>query len=364
MDDILLIEAIERYTNGEMQQEELMHFEAMRKTNPEMDQMVVQHIFFLKQMEVVADRKNLHTALDTIHADLVSQHQINNQPVKGKIISIFEKYRKKLAVAASAAALGGICLAGVLISYNKGKNDSPYDPTSAKKESEIIKKDIKEIKNEIAKVKGKNFIEAATHGTGFFINENGYIITNNHVVKNEKSVYVYNEKYGDLAASVILNDAGNDLAILKITDTSFKGINKIPYSFKNTEVNLAQRVFTLGYCRPPYLTYNEGFVSSKAANATLHSENNFLLSIQNDAGNSGSPILNNNGDIIGIVSANERIENGFALGIKTNAVKNIFDVLQTQTKVKASVSRNELSGMSRDAQTKKLDNYIFMVKVK
>jgi serine protease Do len=362
MDDILLLEAIERYHNGEMLNEELMHFEQLRKSNPEIDQMVVQHIFFLNQMNTIGNRKHLHSTLDTIHADLVSQHQINNE-TGGKVISLLDKFRKKMAVAASVAALVGVCLFGVMFAYNKGKNDSPYDPKSFTKENESIKRDIKDIKLGLAEVKSKSTIQANTHGTGFIINENGYILTNHHVIKNAKDIYVYNEKYGDIPATLVLDDEGNDLAVLKIADTSFKSVNKIPYSFKSIDVNLAQRVYTLGYCRPPYLTYNEGFVSSKAANATLHNDKNFLLSLQVDAGNSGSPILNNNGDIIGIVSAKEKAENGFTLAVKTIAVKNIIDALQTQSKVKATLSRNDLQGLNRDVQIKKLDDYIFMIKV-
>jgi serine protease Do len=363
MDDIILLEAIERYANGEMQNEELMHFETMRKNNAEIDQMVVQHIFFLKQLDANASRKNLHTTLDNIHADLVSQHQINVEAEpKGKVISIFDKYRKKLALAASVAALVGVCLFGVIFAYNQGKNNSLYDPTAAV--NDTIKQEFNDIKKEFARITNKNVIQAATHGTGFAINENGYILTNHHVVKDAKAIYVYNEKYGDMAASVVFDDEGNDLTVLKIADTTFKTVNKIPYSFKNVDVTLAQRVYTLGYCRPPYLTYNEGFVSSKAANATLNNDKNFLLTLQVDAGNSGSPILNNNGDIIGIVSAKEKAENGFTLGIKTLAVKNIIDAFQTQTKIKATLRRNDLQGLNTDAQIKKLDNFIFMIKVK
>jgi serine protease Do len=60
MEDIIMLDAIERFTKGDMQQEELQHFEAMRNSNAELDQLVVEHIYFLKQMEQFAERKHLN----------------------------------------------------------------------------------------------------------------------------------------------------------------------------------------------------------------------------------------------------------------------------------------------------------------
>ena len=51
MDQILLLEAVDRYLRGEMNDEEKRVFEDMRKSNPELDQMVVEHHFFLEEMD-------------------------------------------------------------------------------------------------------------------------------------------------------------------------------------------------------------------------------------------------------------------------------------------------------------------------
>ncbi len=360
MEEINLLEAIERFVKGAMHPDELQHFEAIRINNAEIDELVVQHSFFLHQLETAADRKALKSTLDTVHANYISENNINNV----KVISLKDRLRKKMAIAASVVALVGVSLFGIIFAFNAGKNNKTYQQTGTK-DSLTIEKKIKDLETKVATVENKTDrnLEVFTHGTGFIVNENGYILTNQHVINKSQQVYVYNEKYGDLTASVVLEDEKNDLAVLKITDTAFKKTDNIPYSFKNMDVNLAQKVYTVGYSRPPYLTYNEGFVSSKAANATYNNTNNFLLTLQVEGGNSGSPILSNNGDIIGIVSAKEKIENGFTLGLKTMAVKSIIDALQTQTKLKMK-SRNNLMGLNRDAQIKKLDNYIFMVKSK
>ena len=50
MDDLRLLDTVERYIKGEMQPDERVHFEQLRKTNPEVDLLVVEHTFFLQQM--------------------------------------------------------------------------------------------------------------------------------------------------------------------------------------------------------------------------------------------------------------------------------------------------------------------------
>ena len=51
MDDTLLIDAVERFVNGEMSEQERIYFEDLRKNNPELDQSVVEHMFFLNQLK-------------------------------------------------------------------------------------------------------------------------------------------------------------------------------------------------------------------------------------------------------------------------------------------------------------------------
>lgn len=58
MGDIKVLEAVERYIRGEMNPDERLHFENLRKTNPEIDQLVVEHTLFLQQMNRFGEWKN------------------------------------------------------------------------------------------------------------------------------------------------------------------------------------------------------------------------------------------------------------------------------------------------------------------
>ncbi|MBS1655930.1 MAG: serine protease, partial [Bacteroidetes bacterium] len=63
MDDILLLEAVERYIRGEMTPDEKVHFEQLRKANTEVDQMVVEHTLFLQQLNRMGEWKSLKSTL-------------------------------------------------------------------------------------------------------------------------------------------------------------------------------------------------------------------------------------------------------------------------------------------------------------
>jgi serine protease Do len=362
MEDLIMLDAIERFTKGEMQQEELHHFEAMRTSNPELDQQVVEHIYFLKQMEQFADRKHFKSQLETIHTDLIHNKEIELTK-ETKVISLFDKYRKKLAVAATIAALFTVGAIGIMFAYKKGKNDNSF--TVLNKKVASLDNKIDQVNNKLDASQHKPSIVASTSGTSFMVNQNGYLITNNHVVQGNNKVYVYNEKYGDLEAEVLLQDPTNDLAIIKIKDTAFKALKRLPYSFKNTETQLGQKVYTLGYSRPPGLVYNEGFISSRSANGSLQNKQNFLLTLQVEGGSSGSPILNNKGEIVGIVSAKEKMDNGFAVGVKPESIKNIMDVLNNRLEVKSKIfGVSNIASFDLNTQLKKIEEYIFMVKIK
>ena len=78
MSDMQMIEAAEKYIMGEMNPDERSYFEQLRKTNPEVDQLVVEHTLFLQQMNRFGDRKNFKSALHETHTDLAEKNEIDS----------------------------------------------------------------------------------------------------------------------------------------------------------------------------------------------------------------------------------------------------------------------------------------------
>jgi serine protease Do len=82
MDDILILDAIERYKNGEMSAEEKTFFEELRKNNPEVDQLAVEHSYFIAEVEKFGNEKNFKHSLNEIQAKLMGEGIIGLQETK------------------------------------------------------------------------------------------------------------------------------------------------------------------------------------------------------------------------------------------------------------------------------------------
>ncbi|HOC95787.1 MAG TPA: serine protease [Candidatus Cloacimonadota bacterium] len=144
-------------------------------------------------------------------------------------------------------------------------------------------------------------------GTGFLISDEGYVVTNYHIIENGKNITVSFPHNGKTyKAHATVKDKNNDLALLKIDGFALNDISNtpIPYSVMPSNLtSIGNTVFTLGYPLSDVLgssiKYSSGFITSSFDN----SMNPVLMQIDNNIqpGNSGSPLFNSDGNIIGIV---------------------------------------------------------------
>ena len=79
MQDKALIDAVERYIRGEMLPEEKLFFEHVRETNPDIDQLVIEHTLFIGQLTQYGETARLKTELQTVHRQLAEEGQIGGQ---------------------------------------------------------------------------------------------------------------------------------------------------------------------------------------------------------------------------------------------------------------------------------------------
>lgn len=142
-------------------------------------------------------------------------------------------------------------------------------------------------------------------GSGIALNARVFA-TNNHVVDGATHLYVYfpdtKKKY---TAKTIKTDPTNDLAIVRITDPDFKGFPTIQYGFKKSLEDVGTDVFVLGYPRVDTMgeevKLTTGVVSSRSGFQGNQSQ--YQVSAPVQPGNSGGPLFNDSGELIGIVSA-------------------------------------------------------------
>ena len=147
----------------------------------------------------------------------------------------------------------------------------------------------------------KNLKDVKSTGTGFFVNSKGDFATCYHVVKNAD--YIKIKAFGKYyVAEVDQVDQANDIAILKLAklDTSIN----IPYGFTD-DINLGDEIFTLGYPKinkyGQNIKYTEGNVNSTTG--FKDNSNSIQISSQIQPGNSGGPVFNSEGNLIGMITS-------------------------------------------------------------
>ena len=359
-----MLDSIERYIRGEMLPEERVFFEQLRKSNPGVDQMVVEHTIFLNQMNKFGERKDFKSSLNEIHNELFEAGDIKEQR-EARVIRIWRKYKRVVAVAASIAGITALAISG-LVSYVSPKVSNEqltYLSRKIEKQDKTIKDLSTKINtnlNEISRIPVDAQIKSG--GTGFLIDVKGYLVTNAHVVNHATGVVVQNNKGQEFKARIIHMDASSDIALLKIDDEDFKTYNSLPYGISKSGADLGEQIFTLGYPRDE-IVYGEGYMSAKTGfeGDTLACQ----IAVAANPGNSGGPVLNKNGEVIGILSTRQIQAQGVVFAIKSKSIFKTIDELKTDssfTGLKISTT-SSLKGMDRVQQIRKIEDCIFIVKV-
>src|ERR1019366_8477321 len=327
MDDTLLLDAIERYRKGEMSPQEITFLEELRKNNPDIDQLAAEHNFFLGELEKMSDIKAYRHNLNEVENKLTNEGIISRREAKGKakVIYLWNKYRRVIAVAACIAGIVSISTATIVSIYSEKKKTEVVTPLVAT--INILKTKVTQIEHTLnnppaeIKTPAKPKFEANFRATAFLLDGNGFLITNAHVIDNARNIIVQNKKGEEFFAKAIYADKLTDLAILKISDTSFKKNQDIPYTFPKSSAELGEHIFTLGYPREE-VVYGEGYLS---ATSGLDGDTTaYQISISVNPGNSGGPVVNKNGEIIGIISSKETNADGVVFAITTKSIYNML----------------------------------------
>ncbi len=199
-------------------------------------------------------------------------------------------------------------------------------------------------------------------GTGFAL-KNGYIATNYHVVENASNISIYGVggnssiKY---SATVIATDKVNDIALIQIKDNQFRGFGEIPYRVKTTTSDVGEEVFVLGYplisTMGNEIKLTTGVVSSKTG--FMGDVALYQISAPIQPGNSGAPLFDDQGNIIGIVNAKHKGAENVGYAIKASYLNNL---VESVTSSSILPSNNTVSTMNLTNKVKNLEKFVFMI---
>ncbi len=142
------------------------------------------------------------------------------------------------------------------------------------------------------------------YGSGFFVSSDGYILTNHHVVAGAKSITVTLNDRSELDAKLIGSDEASDIAVLKVVGKNFPALKMA----KGDNLKVGEPVLAIGSPFGFDYSASAGIVSAKSRNISKEATVPFIQTdVALNPGNSGGPLFNQNGEVVGV---NSRIFSG------------------------------------------------------
>lgn len=203
-------------------------------------------------------------------------------------------------------------------------------------------------------------------GTGWALG-NGYVVTNNHVAEGASTIIVKGVG-GDISigysAQIVTTDKVNDLAILKINDSRFTGYGVLPYGISSRVADVGEDIFVLGWPLGKFLgeevKITTGIINSRTGSGSYPNCYQIQAPITN--GNSGGPVFDSKGNIIGIVVGGLNKELNLAenvgYAIKTSYLKILIE--NASLNIPFS-SNNTLSSLSLPEKVKRVKKFVFLI---
>jgi serine protease Do len=386
------IELIEHYRSNSLSETEMLQFEHRLQTDVAFAERVQQHLGFIKDLKNYGKRKNLKAKLNMFHAEMEHEksltqtnNQINSQannqnsakivefgiamPAKKyDFVSLRRKYMPTIAVAASVGIFTAFCTLYAVDYTSSVEKSQQSHYKQLKKEVDKLKikqRDLEIKENQQSQQSQIKAQESRYNGTGFAVSSEGLVVTSYHLVQQKPdSIVIEYDKEADLRykADLVYYDAANDLALLQITDERFKGFGVLPYTFKPKDADLGEEIFTLAYPKQE-VVYGEGVISSRSGYEGAESPtDSYQVSIPVNPGYSGSPVFDTNGNVLGLIAGKQTDSEGVGFALKSHKLLQVMSELPDSVPIKLP-NQNKLTRLKRTQQLKKIQDFVFQVKV-
>jgi len=362
------VEDIENYLNGSLKGTERASFESEIESNSALAKEVSQYKVLFGGLDAYQTRKNLRGQLDEFHEEMTQTTHLkisSNTPKDNQFFLVWKKYKSNVLVAACVAILAIFTTTWVL-------DDSVRSIEQKQKNYFLsLRRDLNKVKQKQDRLAQDQKISKTPKpvkeygATAFVISSNGYLVTSYHVVKDADSIYVEttrDNKPLSFKVENIYSDPSKDLAVLRIIDPEFIGFPELPYTIRSEEANLGEDVFTLAYPRQE-MVYGEGSISAQSGyrGDTL----TYQISIPVNPGNSGGPLLDSQGNLIGIVVGKHLAMDGAAFAVKVKHLKADLDSLALNAEIPPILipKNSNMQFLKRPGQINLLKDFVFVVRV-
>lgn len=202
-------------------------------------------------------------------------------------------------------------------------------------------------------------------GSGIEIKDR-YIVTNFHVVDGANDIIVQrvvNSTEERFKATVIATDKVNDLAIIRINDSKYYQAEQLPYSVKFTTSDVGESCYALGYpmtsTMGTEIKLTTGVISSRSG--YQGDVSTYQVSVPVQPGNSGGPLFNSKGELIGIINAKHTGAENVSYAIKTSYVRNLIESFTNDV---ITPNNNILSEKELPEQVKQIKPYVYLIQCK
>lgn len=348
MEKTRLIELCEKFQNNSLSEQEKHELEQFLNESDENKKIFDEHVNFIRELDEFGDFYKFKATLDRV-----------SESYSDKMVSPKSRVIHRIIQYTSVAAVSIIAVLFTL--YVTGWFSFKHQIQAYRQLSNTITTISKNQKSLWNTLFSSNEI-TYVRGTAFAISSEGLLATSYHLVKDFDSVLVINASDSSIKmhAKLVAYDQKLDVAILKISDSVFSSIKNIPYNVNfNYPVELGNYVYSLGFSKNS-IVFGEGSISSFTG--FNEDTNSIQISIPTNPGNSGSPVFNQYGEVIGIICGKNDGKEGSSYALHSKVLKSILDTI-SGNKASSIRFKNTIRHLPKNKQISKITPYIFKIEI-
>jgi serine protease Do len=353
-------EIFDSYLDGKLNDEEKIGFEKQLEADPAMALALREHRSLIRVMRARAEREKLRDKLRATHENELGQNPGAIGLLKQENFAV--KHGRTIAIAASTAAVVVFSAVALLSAGGYMLRQQSNQITNLNREVLELKASSEAIVEGIKKGR-KVYAPANLEGSAFAVSAKGYLITSLHMVSGADSIFIQNKFTERVNASLVFSDPRLDLAVLKVDNAEVVKAWKLPFRLNNDQGAVGDRVFTLGYPRKD-MVYGEGSLSAESGYANDTSM--YQISIPVNPGNSGGPVLDEAGNVIGVIRGKISGAEATGFAIKSNQILKALEKAGDDSLAQIAKPyklKRSLKGLRRSEQIRQIHPYIFNVLV-